>query len=47
MIKRVGIGFIILGLVISVVTGVMMLTREEAVDIADTEVLRDTDTYMT
>jgi len=46
MIRRVGIGIFILGLVISVVTGVNMLTRDVVVDIADAEVIRDSGTYL-
>jgi hypothetical protein len=46
MIKRVGIGIFILGLIISVVTSVNMLTRDEVVDIADNEVPRNEHTYM-
>lgn len=46
MIKRVGIGIFILGLVISVVTMVNMFTRDEVVDIANNEVLRNENTYM-
>jgi uncharacterized YccA/Bax inhibitor family protein len=46
MIKRVGIGIFILGLIISVVTTVNMVTRDEVVDIADNEVPRNEHTYM-
>ena len=46
MIKRVGIGIFILGLIISVVTSVNMLTRDEVVDISDNEVPRNEHTYM-
>jgi len=47
MIRRVGIGIFILGLVISVVTTVHMLTRDEAVDITDNEETRNKSVYMT
>lgn len=46
MIRRIGISLIILGLAITVVTLVNMLTRDEVVDIADIEVVRDSDSYM-
>lgn len=47
MIQRVGIGFIIFGLVISVVTGIDILTRDEVEDITDNQTPRDKDRYMT
>ncbi len=46
MIKRVGIGIFILGLIISVVTTVNMVTRDDVMDIADNEIHRNENTYM-
>lgn len=46
MIPRVGIAIIIIGLVISVVTGMNLLTREEVVDIAEVNVSRNIHTYL-
>ncbi len=47
MIRRVGIGIFILGVVITLVTTVNMLTRDKVVDIKDNEAPRNKNVYMT
>lgn len=46
MIQRVGIGLIIFGLIISVVTGIDLGTRDEVEDITDNQTPRNKNRYM-